>query len=414
MKHDESEMEAQLAALEVFDSVHSGLEELERAMAEFDALAFLGLSSSEEMHSHVLGWLLDPRQNHSLENLFLKKFLLELGAASYQEIIAGEWSNTLVKREWRNVVDGETGYLDILVVNHDSRFVCAIENKIFSGEHSGQLSRYRKALEQHYPDYRRSHLLLSPRGAAPASAADRESWTPASYSTILRLVEGVLESTSKPAEGAVAAFLLQYAICLRRTVVPSGELRRKAAAIYQHHREAIDLIIRHKDAYVEDIRTLCKEAIGRQDGWVLEDDRPDIVGFSLEQWMEFPSFHTGNGWPQSDAVLLFHFDLRDFQAVHLILTITRGNQGDHVRRRLFDMSQQHGGTFNSRGHRMGGRYTDSFIRLHVSNPILSKEDFINWDSALVRDRILQWVSKFAEHQLPAMDEAIVECFRGMA
>ena len=122
MKHDESEMEAQLAALEVFDSVHSGLEELERAMAEFDALAFLGLSSSEEMHSHVLGWLLDPRQNHSLENLFLKKFLLELGAASYQEIIAGEWSNTLVKREWRNVVDGETGYLDILVVNHDSRF----------------------------------------------------------------------------------------------------------------------------------------------------------------------------------------------------------------------------------------------------------------------------------------------------
>ena len=63
---------------------------------------------------------------------------------------------------------------------------------------------------------------------------------------------------------------------------------------------------------------------------------------------------------------------------------------------------------------MGGRYTDRFIRLYVSNPILSREDFINWDSALVRDRILQWVSKFAEHQLPAMDEAIVECFRGMA
>ena len=79
--------------------------------------------------------------------------------------------------------------------------------------------------------------------------------------------------------------------------MPSGELRRRAASIYQRHREAIDLIIRHKDAYVEDIRTFCKEAISRQDGWVLEDDRPDIVGFSLEQWMEFPAFRTGNGWP---------------------------------------------------------------------------------------------------------------------
>ena len=190
MKSDESEIEAHLAALEVFASGHSGLEELERAMAEFDALGFLGLSSSEEMHSNVLGWLLDPVQNHSLGNLFLKRFLLEVGAASCQDVIAGEWSNTLVKREWRNVVDGETGYLDILVVNHDARFVCAIENKIFSGEHSGQLTRYRKALEQHYPGYRRSHLLLSPRGAAPASAADRESWTPVSYSTILRTGRG--------------------------------------------------------------------------------------------------------------------------------------------------------------------------------------------------------------------------------
>ncbi len=414
MTRDESEIEAHLAALEVFASGHSGLEELERAMAEFDALGFLGLSSSEEMHSNVLGWLLDPGQNHSLGNLFLKRFLLEVGAASYQEIIAGEWSNTLVKREWRNVVDGETGYLDILVVNHDARFVCAIENKIFSGEHSGQLTRYRKALEQHYPGYRRSHLLLSPRGGATASAADRESWTPTSYSTILRLVEGVLEATSKPAEGAVAAFLLQYATCLRRTVVPSGELRRKAASIYQRHREAIDLIIRHKDAYVEDIRTFCKEAISRQDGWVLQDDRQDIVGFSLEQWNGFRVFHTGNGWPQTDAVLLFHFDLRDFQTVNLILTITKGDLGDQVRRRLFEMSQQYGGTFNSRGHRLGGRYTDSFIRLHVSDPILSKEDFINWNSELVRDRILQWVSMFAEHQLPAMDEAIDECFRGMS
>ena len=135
MKNDQIDMEAHLTGLERFASDVSGLEELERAMAEFDAFAFLGLSSSEQMHSNVLAWLLDPGENHSFEDFFLKGFLLETGAVSHWEISTVEWSNTSVDREWRKVVDGEIGYLDILVVNHDARFVCAIENKIFSGEH---------------------------------------------------------------------------------------------------------------------------------------------------------------------------------------------------------------------------------------------------------------------------------------
>ena len=383
-------------------------------MAEFDAFAFLGLSSSEQVHSSVLAWLLDPSENHSLGDFFLKGFLLETEAGPHEGMGTRAWSNTSVEREWRNVVDGETGYLDILVVNHDVRFVCAIENKIFSGEHGGQLFHYRRALEQHFPEYCRTYLFLSPRGATPVRAADREFWSPASYATILMLVEEAIDLASDPGKEAVAAFLRQYATCLRRTVVPSGELRRKAASIYQRHKEAIDLIIRHKDAYVEDIRTFCKEAISLQDGWVLEDDREDLVGFAPAEWREFPDFHTGNGWPKTNAVLLFHFDLRDFQAVNLILTISRGEQGDPVRRRLFDMAQQNGEIFDARGHRLGGRYTDRFIRLHVSEPILSKEEFLNWDAALARDRLAQWVANFSERQLRAMDEAIVECFRGVA
>ena len=413
MKQDQLDVKAQLAALERFASELSGLEELATAMTEFDAFAFLGLSSSEQMHSNVLAWLRDPGGNHSLGEFLLNRFLLETGAVSHKEIGTRQWSNTLVVREWRNVVNGETGYLDILVVNHEAQFICAVENKIFSGEHGGQLSHYRRALEQHFPEYRRIYLFLSPRGTAPFSTADRESWIPANYTTILRLVEEALDLAWEPEDAAATAFLRQYATCLRRTVVPSGELRTKAAAIYQRHKEAIDLIIRHRNAYVEDIRTFCKEAINRQNDWVLEDDREDLVGFAPVGWKQYPAFHSGNGWPQTDAVLLFHFDLRDFQTVSLILTISRGEQSDPVRRRLFDMAQWNGDRFNTRGHRLGGRYTDRFIRLHVSEPVLSREDFVNWDEAMVRDRVVQWVANFADRRLPAMDEAIVECFQGM-
>ena len=412
MKQDQPELEAHLDALERFACDATSLEELEKAMAEFDAFAFLGLSSSEQIHSNVLAWLLNPSENHNLGNFFLKGFLLETGAVFSEEMDIWQ-SKILVEREWRNVVDGELGYLDILVVNHETQFICAIENKIFSGEHGGQLSHYRRALEQHFPEYRRSYLFLSPRGVAPVSAADRESWIPANYTTILRLVEEALDLASEPEDAAVTAFLRQYVTCLRRTVVPNGELRRKAAAIYQQHKEAIDLILRHKDAYVEDVRTFCKEAISLQHGWVLEDDREDLVGFAPAGWRKFNAFHTGNGWPQTDAVLLFHFDLRDFQTVSLILTISRGEQRDPVRRQLFDMAQRNGDRFNTRGHRLGGRYTDRFIRLHVSEPVLSRKDFANWDGAMARDRVVQWVASFADRHLPAMDEAIVECFRGM-
>ena len=66
----------------------------------------------------VLAWLLDPGQSHSLGDFFLKRFLLETGAGSHEEIGPCQWSNTSVEREWRNVVDDEPGYLHIMVVNH--------------------------------------------------------------------------------------------------------------------------------------------------------------------------------------------------------------------------------------------------------------------------------------------------------
>ena len=411
MKHDSSDIEGQLAALEGFASDLSALEELERVMAEFDAFAFLGLSSSEEIHSNVLAWLLSPGENHSLGDFFLKRFLLETGAASQEEVSSCNWSDTAVQREWRNVVGDETGYLDILVVNHDVPFACAIENKIFSGEHGRQLSHYRKALEQHYPQHRRSYVFLSPRGTAPNHPADRQFWSPMSYVTILGLVDAALETAAELGEEAVAAFLRQYATCLRRTVVPSGEVRKLAAAIYQRHKEAIDLIVRHKDAYVEDLRTFCKQAISQQDGWVLESDRGNTVGFAPADWKHFAAFHTGTGWRDTDAALLFHFDLREHQTVNLILTIPRGDHDDPVRRRLFEMARRHPDKFNPRGSPLGGSYTDRWIRLHTSEPVLSKEDFVNWDEALAWDRIGKWVTHFAVHEFPAMNEAIIDCFR---
>ena len=75
------------------------------------------------------------------------------------------------------------------------------------------------------------------------------------------------------------------------------------------------------------------------------------------------------------------------------------------------MGQQYPGVFDHKGSGFGGKYAATTIRLHVSEPILSEEDFLNWDREGARQKTLNWFAKFAADEFPAMNEAIVACFR---
>ena len=138
------------------------------------------------------------------------------------------------------------------------------------------------------------------------------------------------------------------------------------------------------------------------------------MGFFHNDWKRSNSFRAGKGWNrESDAALRFHFDLRDTASVNLILTIPEGDREDVTRRELFDMAKRHPDLFDHKGSRYGGEYTGSWIRLHVSEPVLSKEYFVNWDREAARQKILHWVEDFAAHphKFPAMNNAIVACFQ---
>ena len=92
------------------------------------------------------------------------------------------------------------------------------------------------------------------------------------------------------------------------------------------------------------------------------------MGFFHNHWRRFDSFRTDDGWnPGSSATLLFDFDLRETGRVHLILTIPKGNIDDVVRQELFWMAQRRPDVFDHKGHHFGGEYTNSWIRLHVSD-----------------------------------------------
>ena len=398
------------SALDRFTSCNSDLEFLEKRLVEFDAFSFLGVAVTEDVHSKVLAWLLNPRGSHGTGDCFLKKFLVETGSTTQEQLREADWSDTVVQREWHNEVDGSLGSLDILILNMGASFACAIENKIFSSEHSEQLTRYRRALSKEFEHFRKGYIFLSPNGMAARRHEERQYWIPVGYETILRLVEDLIGSGDGPDETAVGVFLTQYATTLRRRVVPSTDLRHMATKIYLRHKEAIDFIYAHRDSYVDVIERICREAIDLQENWRLVHQPPQkLVGFEHANWERFKSFHTGSGWsPQTDAVILFDFDLREMGAVNVILTIAPGDD-ETVRRRLFEMMRSRPELFNARGHRRENQYQERFIRVYVSETILSDTDFSNWDEEAARARIMQWVEDFASNEFLVMSQAITEC-----
>ena len=403
----------QISALERFAADNSNLDRFEKTLEQFDAFAFLGLSGSEETHSNILTWLLDPRENHSAGDFFLTTLLRETGAATYEQIHTIDWSNTTLQREWHNVVDGTTGFLDILILNEEAHFACAIENKVFSSEHSEQLIRYRKAIERQYGSFARSYLFVSRHGSLPERPEERRFWTPVDYETILQLVQKTLERGVNPGNEAVVAFLRQYATTLRRRIVPDTEVKRMATRIYLQHREAIDLIYRHKEDYIDGLSKIFREAINHQEGWELIGERASnkLLAFIDTSWKEFSAFHTGTSLPENDALLWLDFDFRVIGEVTLILTVSEGNIEDNARKRLFDKTQgRYPDIFDHRGSPRGG-YRAGTIRLYASNPILSKHHIINEDGAYWHDRIMEWVSNFAKVEFQRMNRIIVDSFR---
>ncbi|PLV59914.1 PD-(D/E)XK nuclease family protein [Thermotoga sp. KOL6] len=133
-KRNQSEREA----LEKFISDNPELELLEEIIDRFNIFAALNIVNYEIRYSAFLSWLLNPQENHGLRDYFLKIFLkklilkasiLGMERVSVFDIDSWDLDDTEVLREWRNI--------DILIKHDERKFVCVIENKMYSKDIKG-------------------------------------------------------------------------------------------------------------------------------------------------------------------------------------------------------------------------------------------------------------------------------------
>ena len=384
---------------------------------DLDIFDVLHIHHWESVHSNFLAWLLDPKGNHFIGSHFLRRFLSctvvatrEQGitTTSLARIHAMDWSDIEVRREWR--------YIDILLLNRKEGFVCAIENKVWAEEgfdESGasQLAGYRETLAKEFPDFESHLVFLSPSGMESKSETERHFWVPADYVTIQQLVAEILNNNVCNVSPDVRWFLTQYETTLRSNIVPDdseiGELVRQ---IYLEHRDVIELINRHKPDYPGDIKQILKEAISREEDWLLDQEGGAYIRFRPSSWDRFEALKTGNGWKPSPSLLLFEFycPANPVGTAGPALVLGTGTD-EAVRIRLFEAARQNPGIFNLRVASL-----TNYTHLHQGRQNLIEESDLSskWADGSTQQKLTEWVRRFAESESQIISDAVTSVLEG--
>ncbi len=404
------ENERTLLALQHLDGDSSDFDQLESMLeswrGEVDVFRVLKLDDDEEFHSNLLAWLLDPNGTHGLAGHFLVEFLRNIGEQG--GIRAADRHSTSVLRERHIGLEGERGRLDIRILNEKASFLCAIENKVWSPESGNQLAFYRRALENQYPSYRVRRVFLTPLGAEPEDPEERGHWTKMTYADILGLVERTVEASESSANRDVMSFIRQYAVTLRRNIVPevSNDVHALARRIYRKHRQAIDLIIenqeRYKPDYAREAYGMFRKAIDEHPALQLGTCNPPYLRFLSSDWTTSEDLRLPD-WP--NWVMFFEMPVRESNSELYLTMYRKGNEA--FRRKLFDCAKDNPEIFNCEQD-----YHDGWLRLCAIGDLLDDSDYeVRWDEEETRRRIGERLDEFVLGKFEQINAIITPCLK---
>lgn len=308
------------------------LERLEALLDQFNIFEAIGATHVELRHSDFLAFLLNPDQPHGLGDDFVKRLLQKsLGNASSNDVPITpidldiwDLDGLEVRREWRNI--------DLLLLDEDHNMAVIIENKIKSSEHSNQLQRYWKIVQNRFPNFRTWALYLTPEGDQPS----HEEYHPISYTMIAELVENLLRIRQSTLGPDVYTLMEHYAQMLRRHIVTESEIAKLCRRIYRKHQRALDMIYEYRPDLQEEIREILVSLVEKADGLTLAHSTKTHIRFYPSAW-DIDSLKSNDTWVPSGQLLLFYFR-NDPDRLRLKLGIGHGRP--EVSRLLFEMAKK--------------------------------------------------------------------------
>lgn len=381
-------------ALEAFVIDNADLELLEGIIDQFNIFESIGMVRQELRHSDFLAFLIDPRHNHRLGDIFTRRFLQKALVAarpldapvSPVHLDAWDLGRLTVRREWHNI--------DLLLVDPGNHFVVLIENKIDSGEHSGQLGRYLRLVRNEYPApiWRIVAFYLTPGGDAPSEP----DFLPVSYGIVSEAVEAVAESRKTVVGPAVHTLMIHYASMLRRHVVTDSQTADLCRQIYARHQRALDLIFEHRPDRLTEIRHILVDVLESTPGLVMDTFDKRKLRFGSAAWEDFPR---GSGWTKSGRILLFQLDIFE-QSLGLELWIGPGPL--NVRQRFIEAAR---GREPLLGFGKKIPEAEQWSSIFKRN-FLKPEDYETYSREEIAEQIRVRWSQFVNEELPPLIEAM--------
>ncbi len=246
-------------ALDAFLVDNAELEKLTARLSQFNLFQVLRAEKTEIRHSNVLGWLLDPKQNHGLDDKFVRRFISRLLLEkddvdiflSPAQIELMRFEDLEVYREWKNI--------DVFVKSDTNKFCLIIENKIKSRESLGQLLKYKGIVEKEYPGFQVIPILLTLEGDDPSEEGQGAGFIALSHTHVLDLLITLTDQYFSRLPDDIRIFMEHYISTLRRLTMQDEELVNLCRSIYRKHRDAIELIVQFGAA--SKILDSCQDAV---------------------------------------------------------------------------------------------------------------------------------------------------------
>ena len=375
-------------------------------LEHFNVFETLKMVHAEIRHSNVLSWLLNPSSNHGIGETFLKQLLKQF-AAKNQEFIKEStgltlfdfeifnYGNVEIRREWNNI--------DILIIlkECEKNVVVTIENKIGSSEHSDQLQRYKKIVDEEFDEesskYKKIFIYLTSEAEKPSD----ENWCNFTYDTVAEILDGLLTNKKDVMNETVYNFIGQYNVMLRRHIVGNSELEEICKQIYKKHSAALDLIFQYKpDIYMEISEYIISLLKMDETAFIIETTGKTYIRFSTPTIDAFIEKKGDRSWTSSARIVLFEMVNADNK---LSLTLYIGPGEKDYRERLYAFFKQNDAIFKSTSRNFGRKWSAVYRK-----DILRKNDFDNSTIDDLRDKINCTWNEFIKKDLPEINKYLSE------